>query len=72
MALMLGVFDGLLHVCDFLNEHVPAGNLLACFRVKGNQNFFLLLFDAIHVLYGGNHLLQSEVLASDVGPSIRL
>ncbi len=69
---MSGVFDGLLKVCDSLTEHDPASNLLACFRVKGNQNFFLLLLDAIHVLYGGDHLLQSEVLASDVGPSIRL
>ena len=72
IALMSGVSDGLLKVLDFLSEHDPASHLIACFLIKGNQNFLLLLLDAIHVLDGGDHLLQSDVLASDVGPSFPL
>ena len=69
---MSGVFDGLLNVCDLLIEHDPASSLLACFLVKGHQNLCLLLLDALHVLYGGDHVLQSEVLLFDVVPSSTL
>ena len=71
-ALMAGVIDGLLKVCNLLLQLAPPSNLLACFQVEGSQHYLRFRLDFLHVLYGGDHVLHSEVLLSDVGPPFTL
>ena len=72
IVLISSVIDSLLNVCNLFIEHIPPSDLVACFLVKGDQDFLLLFLDALHVRYGGDQLLQSDILVFDVVPSSML
>lgn len=58
--------DGLSNGRNLPLQHGPPINLHLCFLDVGNQHYRMARLDVLHVLYGGDHGLQSKKLVFDV------